>query len=223
MRLPAVSQCPINQGQDLRIRRKANRVVEHNVRSCFSGCSLDAVWLVGQPMALSIFVGPRSFARRWNFVQDTPSNIDLLDDFYEEVSTLTERVTRESGPSGNAAAPVNPAQRSDNVEQQSSDAGAARKHHRQQRCVLNKRIYLIWKFPEYCTAYVVGHVLRIVTTLRQTDSRVSALSNSICMCTASSFCCGSYHQDTHVFPHFTIYNQCSGQSVFHFLPILLGM
>jgi hypothetical protein len=50
--------------------------------------------------------------------------------------------------------------------------------------VLNKRVYLIWKFPEYCT---------------------------------------SYHQDTHVLPHFTLYNQCSGRSVFHFLPVLVGL
>ncbi|CAE7234304.1 unnamed protein product [Symbiodinium natans] len=32
----------------------------------------------------------------------------------------------------------------------------------------------------------------------------------------------SYHQDTHVPPHFTVYNQVSGVSVFHFLPPLVG-
>ncbi|OLQ05669.1 hypothetical protein AK812_SmicGene11106 [Symbiodinium microadriaticum] len=32
----------------------------------------------------------------------------------------------------------------------------------------------------------------------------------------------SYHQDTHVPPHFTVYNQVSGASVFHFLPPLVG-
>ncbi|CAL1145991.1 unnamed protein product [Cladocopium goreaui] len=33
----------------------------------------------------------------------------------------------------------------------------------------------------------------------------------------------SYHQDTHVPPHFTLYNQVSGVSIFHFLPVLLGI
>ena len=33
----------------------------------------------------------------------------------------------------------------------------------------------------------------------------------------------SYHQDVHVPPHFTLYNQISGCSVFHFLPVLIGM
>ena len=33
----------------------------------------------------------------------------------------------------------------------------------------------------------------------------------------------AYHQDTHVRPQITIYNQLSGESVFHFLPPLLGM
>lgn len=33
----------------------------------------------------------------------------------------------------------------------------------------------------------------------------------------------SYHQDTHVPPHFTIYNQVSGFSLFHFLPLLVGL
>ena len=33
----------------------------------------------------------------------------------------------------------------------------------------------------------------------------------------------SYHQDTHVPPHFTLYNQVSGVSLFHFLPPLLGI
>jgi len=33
----------------------------------------------------------------------------------------------------------------------------------------------------------------------------------------------SYHQDTHVPPHFTIYNQVSGVSLFHFLPLLVGL
>lgn len=33
----------------------------------------------------------------------------------------------------------------------------------------------------------------------------------------------SYHQDTHVPPHFTIYNQVSGFSMFHFLPLLVGI
>ncbi|CAK0878993.1 unnamed protein product [Prorocentrum cordatum] len=33
----------------------------------------------------------------------------------------------------------------------------------------------------------------------------------------------SYHQDTHVPPHFTIYNQVCGYSVFHFLPLLVGL
>ncbi|CAK9006817.1 unnamed protein product [Durusdinium trenchii] len=33
----------------------------------------------------------------------------------------------------------------------------------------------------------------------------------------------SYHQDTHVPPHFTLYNQVSGVSIFHFLPVLLGL
>eukprot|EP00929_Paragymnodinium_shiwhaense_P089092 TRINITY_DN49333_c0_g1_i2.p1 TRINITY_DN49333_c0_g1~~TRINITY_DN49333_c0_g1_i2.p1 ORF type:complete len:589 (-),score=141.85 TRINITY_DN49333_c0_g1_i2:150-1916(-) len=49
---------------------------------------------------------------------------------------------------------------------------------------LNRRAYIIWKFPGYCTAY---------------------------------------HQDTHVPPHFTIYNQVSGASVFHFMPLLVGV
>mmetsp|Transcript_4301 Transcript_4301/g.7533 ORF Transcript_4301/g.7533 Transcript_4301/m.7533 type:complete len:489 (+) Transcript_4301:34-1500(+) len=33
----------------------------------------------------------------------------------------------------------------------------------------------------------------------------------------------SYHQDTHVPPHYTIYNQVSGTSLFHFLPLLVGL
>merc|ERR1719356_196078 len=33
----------------------------------------------------------------------------------------------------------------------------------------------------------------------------------------------SYHQDTHVPPHFTLYNQVSGVSLFHFLPLLVGL
>lgn len=33
----------------------------------------------------------------------------------------------------------------------------------------------------------------------------------------------SYHQDTHVPPHFTMYNQVSGVSLFHFLPLLVGL
>lgn len=33
----------------------------------------------------------------------------------------------------------------------------------------------------------------------------------------------SYHQDTHVPPQITLYNQASGQSVFHFLPLLVGL
>jgi len=33
----------------------------------------------------------------------------------------------------------------------------------------------------------------------------------------------SYHQDTHVPPHFTTYNQVSGVSLFHFLPLLIGL
>eukprot|EP00971_Amphidinium_carterae_P007488 148597-Amphidinium_carterae.1 len=32
----------------------------------------------------------------------------------------------------------------------------------------------------------------------------------------------SYHQDVHVPPHMTIYNQVSGVSLFHFLPVLVG-
>ena len=55
----------------------------------------------------------------------------------------------------------------------------------EQRSVrLNKRMYIIWKFPGYVT---------------------------------------SYHQDTHVPPQITLYNQTSGQSVFHFLPMLVGL
>jgi len=34
--------------------------------------------------------------------------------------------------------------------------------------------------------------------------------------------CTPYHQDVHVPPHFTLYNQTSGASAFHFLPLLLG-
>jgi len=49
--------------------------------------------------------------------------------------------------------------------------------------MLNRRFYLIWKFPEYLTPY---------------------------------------HQDIHVPPHFTFYNQMSGYSIFHFLPKLVG-
>lgn len=33
----------------------------------------------------------------------------------------------------------------------------------------------------------------------------------------------SYHQDVHVPPHFTLYNQVSGVSLFHFLPLLVGL
>jgi len=33
----------------------------------------------------------------------------------------------------------------------------------------------------------------------------------------------SYHQDTHIFPHLTMYQQSSGYSVFHFLPVLVGL
>uniref|UniRef100_A0A7S1M700 Uncharacterized protein n=1 Tax=Alexandrium catenella TaxID=2925 RepID=A0A7S1M700_ALECA len=33
----------------------------------------------------------------------------------------------------------------------------------------------------------------------------------------------SCHQDTHVPPHITIYNQVSGYSLFHFLPLLVGL
>uniref|UniRef100_A0A7S3PJH1 Uncharacterized protein n=1 Tax=Aplanochytrium stocchinoi TaxID=215587 RepID=A0A7S3PJH1_9STRA len=33
----------------------------------------------------------------------------------------------------------------------------------------------------------------------------------------------AYHQDTHVPPHYTLYSQISGVSVFHFLPILVGL
>eukprot|EP00928_Gymnodinium_smaydae_P027548 TRINITY_DN21278_c0_g2_i1.p1 TRINITY_DN21278_c0_g2~~TRINITY_DN21278_c0_g2_i1.p1 ORF type:complete len:541 (+),score=91.51 TRINITY_DN21278_c0_g2_i1:68-1690(+) len=33
----------------------------------------------------------------------------------------------------------------------------------------------------------------------------------------------SHHQDTHVPPHFTLYNQVSGVSLFHFLPLLVGL
>eukprot|EP00413_Alexandrium_margalefii_P046351 CAMPEP_0204587708 /NCGR_PEP_ID=MMETSP0661-20131031/48205_1 /ASSEMBLY_ACC=CAM_ASM_000606 /TAXON_ID=109239 /ORGANISM="Alexandrium margalefi, Strain AMGDE01CS-322" /LENGTH=412 /DNA_ID=CAMNT_0051597453 /DNA_START=3 /DNA_END=1241 /DNA_ORIENTATION=- len=33
----------------------------------------------------------------------------------------------------------------------------------------------------------------------------------------------TYHQDTHVPPHITIYNQVSGFSLFHFLPLLVGL
>ena len=32
-----------------------------------------------------------------------------------------------------------------------------------------------------------------------------------------------HHQDTHVVPHFTLYSQTSGASVFHFLPVLVGL
>ena len=32
-----------------------------------------------------------------------------------------------------------------------------------------------------------------------------------------------YHQDTHITPHFTLYSQTSGCSVFHFLPVLIGL
>ena len=35
--------------------------------------------------------------------------------------------------------------------------------------------------------------------------------------------CTAYHQDIHVPPHFTLYNQVSGASTFHFLPLLLGL
>ena len=32
-----------------------------------------------------------------------------------------------------------------------------------------------------------------------------------------------YHQDTHDKPHFVLYNQTSGISVFHFVPVLIGL
>ena len=35
--------------------------------------------------------------------------------------------------------------------------------------------------------------------------------------------CTPHHQDVHVPPHFTLYNQVSGFSVFHFLPLLVGL
>ncbi len=35
--------------------------------------------------------------------------------------------------------------------------------------------------------------------------------------------CTPYHQDVHVEPHFTCYNQVSGVSTFHFLPLLAGL
>lgn len=35
--------------------------------------------------------------------------------------------------------------------------------------------------------------------------------------------CTPYHQDVHVPPHFTLYNQVSGYSTFHFLPVLVGL
>jgi len=35
--------------------------------------------------------------------------------------------------------------------------------------------------------------------------------------------CTSYHQDVHVPPHFTLYNQAQGVSLFHFLPLLVGL
>jgi len=33
----------------------------------------------------------------------------------------------------------------------------------------------------------------------------------------------SHHQDTHIPPHYTVYNQISGYSVFHNLPLLIGL
>ena len=35
--------------------------------------------------------------------------------------------------------------------------------------------------------------------------------------------CTPYHQDIHVPPHLTLYNQVSGVSTFHFLPLLVGL
>ena len=35
--------------------------------------------------------------------------------------------------------------------------------------------------------------------------------------------CTPHHQDVHVPPHFTLYNQVSGVSSFHFLPLLVGL
>ena len=35
--------------------------------------------------------------------------------------------------------------------------------------------------------------------------------------------CTCYHQDVHISPHFTMYSQTSGCSVFHFLPVLIGL
>ncbi|GHP07849.1 hypothetical protein PPROV_000659100 [Pycnococcus provasolii] len=35
--------------------------------------------------------------------------------------------------------------------------------------------------------------------------------------------CTPYHQDVHVPPHFTLYNQVDGVSTFHFLPLLVGL
>lgn len=35
--------------------------------------------------------------------------------------------------------------------------------------------------------------------------------------------CTPHHQDTHITPHFTLYSQTSGCSVFHFLPVLVGL
>ena len=105
----------------------------------------------------------------WTYIRDTPSSIEMLDDFYEEASSLAEPLPRvKAGQAGDKSA-----------SGEKSDEPAIP----QRRSVLNKRIYMIWKFPHYCTAY---------------------------------------HQDTHVPPHFTLYNQCSGRSLFHFLPVLVG-
>jgi hypothetical protein len=35
--------------------------------------------------------------------------------------------------------------------------------------------------------------------------------------------CTPHHQDVHIPPHFTVYNQVCGLSTFHFLPLLLGL
>ena len=100
-------------------------------------------------------------------MRDTPSNIDLLDDFYEEVSTLTEPMT---GSRVSRKATVTPVQRDEPSGPVLGDADATREH-RQQRCVLNKRIYLIWKFPEYCTAYVTDDIFDSANSSQMTPRR----------------------------------------------------
>ena len=95
---------------------------------------------------------------RWTYVSDTPSSIELLDDYYEEVEALVEPLkVGQLTPIDIDVQVSDPA--NENAGSQSEQQTS------RWRSVLNKRVYFIWKMPTYCT---------------------------------------SYHQDTHVMPHFTL-------------------